>query len=385
MKLIHTADWHLGRALHGANLIEDQAYLLDQFVDLVRQEQPDAVLIAGDVYDRAVPPGDAVDLLDETLCRLAQDCGTQVVVIAGNHDSPTRLNFASRMLRSCGVHILGVPTCSPQPVTLADDHGPIHVYPLPYAEPAVIRHQADLPDLRGHSEAMVHLMQGIRAGHQENQRAIAVAHCFVGGGQESESERPLSVGGAGAIDPAVFDGFDYVALGHLHRPQSFNGGAVRFSGSLMRYSFSEAKQNKSVSIVEIDAAGSADIREIKLTPRRQVRCIEGLLTDVLAGADKDPGREDYLMVTLTDTEHIFDAMGKLREVYPNVLHLDRAGLRLANASDTPNRADPRKDTELDLFKGFLEEVTGREPDEAQLDAFSDVADGARAEQREATS
>jgi exonuclease SbcD len=384
MRLLHTADWHLGRSLYGANLIDQQGYLLDQIVDLARQAEPDVVIVAGDVYDRAVPPTEAVNLLDDVLSRLVLGVGLPVILIAGNHDNPDRLAFASRVLMDRGLHILGQPISSTAPVILKDKHGPVHFYPLPYAEPAIVRHCLSRDDIEGHQQAMHCLLEGLWSRHPDGVRAVAVAHCFVTGSTETESERPLSVGGAGAVEPAVFRRFDYVALGHLHRPQAPAADRIRYSGSLMRYSFSESDHDKAVLLVTLDPKGGSQVEEIPLTPRCQVRCIEGKLAEVLNGAANDPHREDYLLVTLRDREPIFDVMGRLREVYPNVLHVERPTLT-AQAGTTGDRIDHRKVSALDLFSAFFEQVTGEELTPAGRDAFVGVAETVRRGEREARS
>lgn len=381
MRFLQTADWHLGRVLHGASLIEDQALLLDQFGDIARQEKPDVILIAGDVYDRAVPPTDAVNLLDDVLSHLVLDLRLQVILIAGNHDSSPRLSFGSRLLADRGLHIQGLPTTTTSAIILEDRHGPVHVYPLPYAEPAVVRHLTSQENLEGHQAAMKLLLEGILARQPREARSVVVAHCLVMGSTPCESERPISIGGIGSIDPSTFQGFSYVALGHLHRPQSCADDRLWYSGSLMRYSFSEADHDKSVLLVEMDGQGRPTVKEIAMTPRRQVRCLEGYLSQIIDGAATDKAREDYLMVTLLDQGPIFDAMGKLRMVYPNILHIERPVVT-GPSSISISRVDHRKMDEVQLFQAFFKEVTGSTLNEAQSAAFAKVVDQVRRTQRE---
>lgn len=371
----------MGRVLHGASLIEDQAYLLNQFVDIAMQEKPDVVLIAGDVYDRAVPPTEAVGLLDDVLSRLVLTLKLQVILIAGNHDSSPRLSFGSRLLADRGLHIQGLPTTTTPAIILEDEHGPVHVYPLPYAEPAIVRHLTSQEDLQGHQAAMKVLLDGILARHPREARSVLLAHCFVTGSTQSESERPISVGGLASIDPSTFQGFSYVALGHLHRPQSYVDGRLWYSGSLMRYSFSETDHDKSVLLVEMDDQGRSTVKEIAMTPRRQVRCMEGYLSQIIDGAATDKAREDYLMVTLLDQGPVFDAMGKLRVIYPNILHIERPAAANHPAGGS-SRVDHRKMDEIQLFQAFFKEVTGGTLNEAQSAAFTKVVDQVRRTQRE---
>lgn len=381
MRFLHTADWHLGRALHGASLIDDQAHLLDQFVSLAQDFRPDAVLIAGDVYDRAVPPTEAIGLLDDVLCRLTSDVGTQVIVIAGNHDSASRLSFGSRLLAQGGLHIVGTLDQHRHPIVVSDADGLVYMYPVPFADPADVRYRLDRPDLQGHQEAMEALLSEIHAHHPEGTRAILASHCFVTGSEGSESERPITLGGAGGIAAKVFEGFHYVALGHLHRPQQAGALSLRYSGSLMRYAFSETDHQKAIFAVEMDRCGECAVEQIHLTPRRQVRCIEGTLKDVLTGAKHDDAREDYLLVTLLDEGPVFDAMGRLREVYPNILHIERPYLQLSEQVGL-YRVHPKHATDLNLFEAFFQQATGNELSDEQRQAYVRVVDAMRRAERE---
>lgn len=381
MRLIHTADWHLGRIFHGVHLTEDQAHVLDQLVELARETRPDALLVAGDVYDRAVPPPEAVTLLDEVLFRLVLDLEVPVVLIAGNHDSPDRLGFAARLLAGEGLHVFSSLSDDPGRVTLRGRYGPVHIYALPYAEPAVFRERLDCEEISDHNTAMFAMVDRVRRVHPTGERSILMAHAFVLGGEESESERPLSVGGAGTVGANCFKGLDYVALGHLHRPQGAGDDRIHYSGSLLKYAFSEASHTKSVNLLEMDAKGSCNIERIRLTPRRDVRCIEGTLKEVLKGEQGGESREDYLMVTLLDREPILDAMGKLRSVYPNVLHMERPHLT-AFGEVRGNIGDHRALSDAELFGAFFCQVTGEEINEEQAQAYASVVDDLRRRERE---
>ena len=364
IKLIHTSDWHLGRVFYKTHLTEDQAYVLDQFIGIVRDEHPDVVLIAGDVYDRSTPPVEAVELLDDTLSRIVLGLGIPSIVIAGNHDSPERLSFGSSLMQSKGLHIVGLPeSCGP--VQMADGFGPVWFVPLPYAEPAVVRDRLGAGEAKDHDTAMavqvkVALQSAERAA-RHGDRVVAVAHAYVAGGQQSESERPLTLGGTGAVDIGHFAAFSYVAMGHLHRPQTLTGSRVRYSGSLMKYSFDEADHAKSVTVVDIDGAGEAAVRTVLLTPRRDVRRVEGTFEEVARGAASGVNRDDYILARLSDPDPVWDCMNRLREVYPNIMQVEwSAGMAgggnpgcLAGAG-----VDHRSRTELELFCEFWEQVTG---------------------------
>ena len=376
MRFLHTSDWHLGRLFHAVHLTEDQAHLLDQVVEFAREARVDAVLIAGDVYDRAVPPPQAVELLDETLARLVLGHRIPVIVIAGNHDSPHRMGFGARLMAASRLHVVGPLAASTIGVGLADEHGPVHVYPLPYAEPAIARQVLGDPALETHALAMKALLDGIRAGHPAGERSVLVAHAFVQGGAESESERPLSIGGADRIDADQLEGFSYVALGHLHRPQSASARAS-YSGSLMKYSFSESAGARSVSLVELDAVGAVHVERVELTARRDVRVLEGTLAELLAGR----GSDDYVQVNLTDRGPLLDPIGKLRQVYPNVLHLDRHAFAEAAAAHGPAR-DHRQASDLDLFGAFFAEATGQPMSEDEHAALTRVLQNLSLRQRE---
>jgi len=374
VRFLHTADWHLGRIFHNVHLTDDQAFVLDQFVALARETKPDAIVVAGDVYDRAVPPPEAVSLLDEVLSRLALDCRVPVIVIAGNHDSPERLGFGERLLAAQRLHVVGQVAADMRPVTVADGNGPVYFCPLPYAEPAVVRERLAV-EAAGHEEAMAALVARATAQVPAGARKVAVAHAFVAGGMGSEAERPLAVGALPTVDAAVFAGFSYAALGHLHQAQQVGGEGVRYAGSLLKYSFSEAGHRKSVAVVELDGAGRARVEEVALRPRRDVRRVEGFLADVLAAGERDDGAEDYIAVTLKDSGAIFDAMGKLRKVYPNVLHVERAETATVTAGGA--RVDHRRQSEAELFAAFFAQATGQglTPPEAKavaglLEAFA---------------
>jgi len=324
MRILHTADWHLGRIFFGVHLTEDQAYVLDQFVDLVTETKADAVIIAGDIYDRSVPPVEAVKLLDDTLTRLAFGCKTPVFLIAGNHDSPDRLGFGSRLMTYQNLHVSGSFANICDPIILSDTHGPVYFYPIPYAEPSVIKGEFHIDDSLDHNQGMQTVIRSIRSTFKPDHRNVAIAHAFVRGGIVSDSERPLTVGGTGEVDCACFSGFNYSALGHLHKSQTVYSGSdensigkntnVTYSGSLLKYSFRETEHRKSVSLVTLNKKGRTTIEEIGLSPKRDVRSIKGTLEEIIRGAESDYRREDYLMVTLEDKGALLDAMGKLRDL-----------------------------------------------------------------------
>jgi exonuclease SbcD len=380
MRFLHTADWHLGRIFHGVHLTDDQAHILEQFLALVKDTRPDAIVIAGDIYDRAVPPTEAVRLLDETLSRLLLDYKVPVIMIAGNHDSPERLGFGSHLLSPQGLHVVGMLPVELDPILLYDNYGPVYFAPLTYAEPAVVREMWQAPAI-DHDAALTLMTQHVTAKIPKGARKVAVAHAFLAGGSECESERPLSVGGSSMVNAAVFKSFHYTALGHLHNSQKAGGENVRYSGSLMKYSFDEATQKKGINLVEIDEHGAVNIEVVQLRPKRDVRCVTGLFADLAKGAKLGENPEDYLMITLDDNEPILDARVRLKAVYPNVLDFSYTRLSRTGVLKGPE-ADHRKLTEQELFSSFFTQMTGESMTEKQAAGFSKVVEELYRRERE---
>lgn len=364
MRFIHTADWHLGRMFHNVSLIEDQAHVLDQLVDLVAAEKPDAVVIAGDVYDRTIPPNDAVRLLDDTLTRIICGAGVPVILIAGNHDSPDRIGFASRLLEGAGLTVRGAADANIEPIVISDADGEVAFYPMPYTDTAQLRELFPDTPISDQQVGADVQMARLRATLQPNRRNVLIAHTYVQGGTSSESERPLILGGTSAIDANLFEGFHFVAMGHLHRPQAVVDGRIDYSGSLLKYSFGESDHQKSVSMVELSGTGPASVTRIPLKPCRDVRVIEGLLQDILQQGLNDPGRNDYIHARLTDIGPILDAKAKVQTSYPNVLQVSRTESAAGGTGSI--KADHRKIDTLELFGLFYKEMTdGELSDEAK--------------------
>ncbi|MGS0675203.1 exonuclease SbcCD subunit D [Shewanella sp. 125m-1] len=372
MKFIHTSDWHIGRQLHNQSLLDDQRFVLNQIVELAKTHDVDAVVVAGDIYDRSIPPAAAVALLDEVVNRLVNELEIPLIMIAGNHDGHERLGFASRQMNDSGLHIVGPLTQEIRPIELKGKQGNAMFYGLPYADPATVRHVFEC-EVSTHEEAMVKLLEQVQEHDSQGLPKVVISHCFLDGGNESESERPLSIGGADKVSPKLFNDFNYTALGHLHGPQYKGAEHVRYSGSMLKYSFSEQHQNKSVTLVELDSDGKARFELLPLSAMRDVRIIEGLLQDLLEQGKTDVNRDDYLMVRLSDKTAILDAMGKLRSVYPNVLHLERTGL-MSDSSKVELSRDHIKKGELDMFTDFFTQVSGEPMTEAQKLAMTSAID-----------
>jgi exonuclease SbcD len=384
MRFLHTADWHLGRIFHQTHLTDEQSHVIDQIVDIVRGEGVDAVLVAGDLYDRAVPPPEAVALLDKTWQRIVLDLGVPVIAIPGNHDSATRIGYGAGLLSQVGLHLVADFETATRPIPI----GSVDVFALPFTEPNEVRAWSGNIEVRDHNSAVQACIEGMRPHFKLGRPRVLVAHAFVAGERkESESERPLSVGGAGSVRADLFADFDYVALGHLHAPQRVSS-RCNYSGSPLKYSFSEADDMKSVVIVDVSETGELASRAIPLKARHDVRSLEGTLSELVAAAANDLRRDDYLRVTLADEGPVLNALGRLREVYPNLLQLERRFLQVNTGQAVgQSSALRRESTEVDLFAGFFSEVIGVRPNEAELAFFHQaVAELQRVENenREAT-
>lgn len=359
MKFIHTADWHLGKLVHGVYMTENQREVLEQFVEVVTEEQPDAVIIAGDLYDRSVPPTDAVELLDEMLFKINVELKTPIVAIAGNHDSAERLSFGSSWYKYSQFYLSGKLTDSFTPVQING----VNFYLVPYAEPGVVRQLLNDDSIHSHQEAMKALIGKIEeTAFNPNEPNVLVGHAFVLGGQTSDSERALSVGGSGCVAADVFEPFSYTALGHLHSPDAISHNKVKYSGSLLKYSFSEAKQRKSISIIEMDDKGNFTHRSRSLTPKHDMRELEGYLDALLDPSFYEKQRvDDYLKITILDEGALIDPIHKLRQVYPNVLHLERKlDITDLKKKQSFHAVRNEKKSELDLFEQFYTEMTTAE-------------------------
>ena len=358
MKFIHTSDWHIGRQFHNVSLLDDQRHVLDQIVLHIKNEAVDAVIIAGDIYDRSVPPAAAVSLLDDVLNTICTDLSVPVILIPGNHDGAERLRFGAKQLSQAGLHIIGDLDQITQPVLLNKNNCPVSFYGIPYNDPESVRNHFGAENISNHHAAHQYLIEKINTVKSDNTLNVLISHCFVDGAEASESERPLSIGGADAVSAELFKSFDYVALGHLHNPQHKNAEHIRYSGSILKYSFSEQLQQKGVTLVEMDTTGLKSTTHLPLIPLRDMRILEGEFETLLSQGFTDPNNQDYLLIRLTDQHAILDPMGKLRHVYENVLHIEKTWLK--DAGNLELNREKLKRGELEMFQDFFKQVSGND-------------------------
>lgn len=364
MKLLHLSDLHLGKRLNEFSLVEDQKYILNQILDIVDREAPDALVIAGDVYDKAVPSVEAVGLFDDFLVRLAEK-RLPVFVISGNHDSPERISFGSRLLEASGIHLSPVYGGQVEPITLQDEFGPVHFYLLPFVKPIHVRRFFPEEPTDTYSQALSTAISHLALNPQE--RNVLVTHQFVTGALRSDSEE-ISLGGADHVDSSVFQDFDYVALGHLHSPQNCGSEHIRYCGTPLKYSFSEAGDEKSVTIVELGEKGCLSIRTAALKPLRELVELRGSFEELTSREfyEGTSWQEDYTHLTLTDEEDIPDALGKLRLIYRGLMKLDYDNARTRFNGEITGEVLQRAKSPLELFADFYELQNNRPMTAQQL-------------------
>ncbi|HCE2455598.1 TPA: exonuclease SbcCD subunit D [Vibrio parahaemolyticus] len=370
MKFIHTSDWHLGRQFHNVSLLEDQQAVLEQLIQYIENNPVDAVIVAGDVYDRSVPPTIAIELLNRVVKRICGELNTPMILISGNHDGAERLGFGSEQMKRSGLHIIRNFEDMLTPVVIESKAaGHVAFYGMPYNDPEQVRYVYKEP-VSTHDEAHKLLAEKITEQFQSEHRNILISHCFVDGAIESESERPLSIGGSDRVSHEHFLNFDYVALGHLHQPQKKGEEYIRYSGSLMKYSFGEQNQKKGLTLVEIGKDGFIGAEHIELTAPHEMRIVEGELEQILEWGKTDPKNEDYLLVRLMDKHAILNPMEKLRTVYPNVLHLEKPGMLIGVEQEMAQAKLAR--SEIDMFKDFFAEAQDSELSNEQEQAISNI-------------
>ena len=363
MKFIHLADLHLGKRVNEFSMLEDQEAVLLQILGIIGEERPDAVIIAGDIYDKAIPPAEAVSLFDDFLVRLAAK-GLQVFVIAGNHDSADRIAFGGRLMDGSGIHMAPVYDGRIRPFTCTDGVGPVRIWMLPFIKPVHARACFPEETIETYTDAVRAAVSHL--GTDPAERNVLITHQFVTGAERSESEE-ISVGGTDNVDVSVFEGFDYVALGHLHKPQNAAGERIRYAGSPLKYSFSEKDHQKSVTVAELHEKGRLSVRTVPLVPRRDLREIRGTYEQLtLKSSWENTATDDYLHIILTDEEDVPDAAARLRTVYPNLMKLDYDNTRTRSSGGLTAADHVERKTEAELFAAFYEQQNGRPMSDEQL-------------------
>ena len=351
MRFLHLSDLHLGKRVNEFSMLEDQAYILKEILNIIDEQKVEAVLIAGDIYDKVIPSAEAVRLLDDFLTRIAAR-ELPVFLISGNHDSAERIAFGSRLMSSRQIYLSPVFESDVEPVTISDRYGEINIYMLPFVKPSLVKRVYPEEEIITYQDAVNAAVQHMQI--DTDKRNILLAHQFVTGATRCDSEE-LSVGGVDDVDASVFDGFDYVALGHLHGPQKIGKETVRYSGTPLKYSFSEINHKKAAVIVDVEEKGKINIQQIPFLPKHDMREIRGTYMEVTAlDFYKDMNTDDYLHITLTDEEDIPDAIGKLRTIYPNIMKLSYDNLRTRAAGTVRGTAEVEEKSPMELLREFYE-------------------------------
>lgn len=362
MKFMHLSDLHLGKRVNEFSMFEDQDYILKKILAIIQEEKPDGVLIAGDVYDKSIPSVEAVGLLDDFLKKLAK-AHIQTFIISGNHDSPVRLAFAAELIEPSGIHISPAYDGKVRPISMQDDYGTVNIYMLPFVKPAHVRNFFPEENTESYTEAIRTAISHMEI--HEEERNLLITHQFVTGAQRSESEE-ISVGGTDNVDASVFQAFDYVALGHIHGPQQIGRESIRYCGTPLKYSFSEAGHHKSVTVLELREKGNLNIRTIDLLPLHDMRELKGTYEELTNRKNYEgTAVDDYLHITLTDEEDILDAIGKLRVIYPNLMKLDYDNQRTRENTVITTADDIEQKTPLELVQDFYEQQNNQAMDKEQ--------------------
>lgn len=394
MKIIHTSDWHIGKIVNEFSMIEDQKYILNKLIELIEIEDPKVLLIAGDIYDRSIPPVEAVELLNETLNKLIIEKNIKVLAISGNHDGGERLSFGGSILEKQGLYIAGRDEELYKKVTIEDENKNINFYLVPYKDPALTRKILEDKEIKSHNDAMISVVNKIKRELNKKEKNILVGHGYitmkrkdaikelenkyeVAELETSESERPLSIGGTDLIDGNIFEDFDYVALGHLHGRQKVGREEMRYSGSLLKYSFSEVNQKKGVYILDINKENNIDIDFKPMKPLRDLRIIKGNIEDLLEeGRHIKEGKNDYIQAILTDDEELINPMEKLKSVYPNTMLITRERKKEITEDKTSAKGEYKKKSKLELFKEFYDDLGNgdytKEKEEVLINTINEV-------------
>lgn len=364
MKFVHLSDLHLGKRVNGYSMIEDQKYILIKILNVIDEQKAEAVVIAGDVYDKPIPPTEAVQLFDDFLFRLVER-NLQILVISGNHDSPERIAFGSRFMDKSGVHMSQVYNGKNDLVELKDKYGKVNFYMLPFVKPSNVRRFFEDEEINTYTDAVRVAVSHMNVNKKA--RNVIITHQFVTGAQRSESET-IAVGGTDNVDSYVFDDFDYVALGHIHGPQNVGKNTVRYCGTPLKYSFSEISHKKSITVVEMKEKGNVKVSTVELTPKLDMREIKGTYEELTFKKNyENTNTEDYLHIILTDEEDVADAVAKLRCVYPNLMKLDYDNTRTRNSLALTQAEKTEKKTDTELLSEFFEKQNGKPLSDEQLE------------------
>ncbi len=365
MKVFHLSDLHLGKRVHSRSMIDDQKFILDKILEEIKKEKPDAVMIAGDVYDRSTPSEEAVELFDDFLYELSV-LKLNVLIISGNHDSAERLAFGGRIFNKSGIHISPEFNGKITPVTLADEHGDLNFYLLPFVTPAVVRRKYEDETIESCTDAIRVVVNDMAL--DTSKRSVLVAHQFVIGAQRTEDSETYFVGAAENVDGSVLEPFDYVALGHLHKPQNVGSEKIRYCGTPLKYSFNEAEHNKSITVVELGEKGDVKTREIPLAPKRDWVIKEGKFADLI-----NEKSDDYVMVILTDEDDVYNAMVRLREPFPNILCMDYKRPKSDFSEELEALGDENITSPEELFEEFYKiQNGGSEMNERQREIVKEI-------------
>ena len=379
MKFFHLSDLHIGLKLINRDLREDQEYIFEQIIRLAKEQQPDAMVIAGDIYDKAVPSAEAVKLFDEMLTRLVS-INLPIFVISGNHDSAERIGFGSDILSAAKVYMSRVYNGNLQKIELEDDYGKINVYLLPFIKPATVKNIYKEAEIKDYDDALEYVLSQEKI--DKTKRNVIVSHQFVTGALRSESEE-VSVGGLDNVSVENYEAFDYVALGHIHRAQQMGRESARYAGTLLKYSFSEEKHNKSMTIVDLKEKGNIEIKEIPVKPLHDLKTIKGKFSKITSEEFyKELKKEDYYRAVLTDEDDILNAIGKLKSIYPNLMSMEYDNTRTRSYSVVDNVETGETKSPLDYFEEFFEKQNGRKMSEKQRNYLLEILGEAREESHE---
>ncbi len=371
MKIMHLSDLHIGKKVNEYSMLQDQIYILKEILRIIDDEKVETVIIAGDVYDRSLPPNEALELFDEFLYQLSGR-NVNVFVISGNHDSPERISYGGRMMTENKIFLSPVYDGNVKPITLNDDYGEVNFYLLPFVRPADIRRYFPDENIENYTDAVKVAIDNMNVDFSE--KNILITHQFVTGAELSESE-DIIVGGTDNVSGEVFDGFDYVALGHIHREQTVGKDNIRYCGTPLKYSFSEAKNIKSVTILDFNDKGNIEYSKIPLTPFRDMREIRGTYYELTLKSNyESTNTEDYLHITLTDEEDIPDAIGKLRSIYPNIMKLDYDNLRTRGSGTVDAIENIESKSPFELFADLFKQQNNQDMSEEQEEIMRNLID-----------